>query len=519
LSLFRHTTLVGVMTLLSRVSGMVRDMVYSRMFGAGPLMDAFFVAFKIPNFLRRLSAEGAFSQAFVPVVSEYKVKRSSAEVKELVGGVAGTLGVVLFIVTLIGVIAAPVLILLFAPGFHAEGARFDLAVDMLRWTFPYIFFISLVSLYSGVLNSYGRFNSPAFNPVLMNVVMIMTALLAATYASNPGIMLAIGVFISGIVQLVFLWPFVARLHVMGPPRWRWDHEGVRRVGRLMLPGIFGSSVAQVSLLLDSLIASFMMVGSISWLYYADRLVEFPMGVFTIALATVILPRLSTHHAEESPERFAETLDSAVRLVVLLATPAAVGLFVLAGPLITTIYGYGEFTHRDVHMTTYALMMYALGLLGFSLVKVLAPGYFARQDPRTPVRVGVISLGVNMAFNVFVVLPLARSGFPAPHVLLAFSTGMGAVVNSTLLFRGLRRAGVYHAAPGWVRFLTQVLAANLLMGLVLWWLAGGTGDWLALRAWERAMRLGVCVVGGAAVYFAALWLSGLRPDELRAIARK
>jgi putative peptidoglycan lipid II flippase len=477
------------------------------------------VAFKIPNFLRRLSAEGAFSQAFVPVVSEYKVRRSSEEVKELVGGVAGTLGVVLFAVTVIGVIAAPVLIFVFAPGFKAEGGRFELAVDMLRWTFPYIFFISLVSLYSGVLNSYGRFSSPAFNPVLMNVVMIVTALFAATHAANPGIVLSIGVFVAGVVQLVFLWPFVARLHVMGRPRWRWDHEGVRRVARLMLPGIFGSSVAQVSLLLDSLIASFLMVGSISWLYYADRLVEFPMGVFSIALATVILPRLSTHHAEDAPERFAETLDSAVRLVFLLATPAAVGLFVLAGPLITTIYGYGEFSDRDVQMTTYALMLYAVGLLGFSMVKVLAPGYFARQDPRTPVRVGMISLGVNMGFNVFVVLPVAYSGFPAPHALLALSTGMSALLNSTLLYRGLRRAGVYHAAPGWRKFALQVLVANVVMGLALWWLAGEVESWLSFRAWERAWRLGACVTGGAAVYFAALWLAGFRQQALRHLAGK
>jgi putative peptidoglycan lipid II flippase len=519
LSVVRHTTLVGVMTLLSRVSGMVRDMVYSNVFGAGPLMDAFFVAFKIPNFLRRLSAEGAFSQAFVPVVSEYKVRRSGEDVKELVGGVAGTLGVVLFVVTLIGVIAAPALILLFAPGFRLDGGRFELAVDMLRWTFPYIFFISLVSLYSGVLNSYGRFGSPAFSPVLMNVVMIVTALGVATHSSNPGIVLAIGVFVSGVAQLIFLWPFMTRLHVMGRPRWRWDHEGVRRVARLMLPGIFGSSVAQVSLLLDSLIASFMMVGSISWLYYADRLVEFPMGVFTIALATVILPRLSMHHAQASPQHFAETLDSAVRLVFLLVTPAAVALFVIAGPLITTIYGYGEFTDRDVRMTTYALMMYALGLVGFSMVKVLAPGYFARQDPRTPVRVGMISLGVNIGFNVAIVLPLSRSGFPAPHVLLAFSTGLGAAVNSVMLFRGLRRAGVYHAAPGWKKFAFQVLAANLVMGGALWSLAGGIDTWLAYGAWERAMRLGVCVLAGAVVYFAALWAAGLRYAELRHIARK
>ncbi len=519
MSVFRNTTVVGAMTLLSRVSGMVRDMVYSQAFGAGPLMDAFFVAFKIPNFLRRLSAEGAFSQAFVPVVSEYKVRRSPEEVRELIGGVAGTLGVVLFIATAIGVIAAPVLIFVFAPGFRVDGDRFDLAVEMLRWTFPYIFFISLVSLCSGVLNSYGRFGAPAFTPVLMNVVMIVTALLAAPHAANPGIVLAIGVFVAGVVQLAFLWPFVVRIKVMGSPRWRRSHEGVKRVGRLMLPGIFGSSVAQVSLLLDSLIASFLMVGSISWLYYADRLVEFPMGVFTIALATVILPRLSMHHAEQSPQRFAATLDSAVRLVLLLATPAAVGLFVLAGPLITTIYGYGAFTERDVYMTSYALMMYAFGLLGFSLVKVLAPGYFARQDARTPVRVGIISLTVNVAFNVSLVLPLAKAGFPAPHILLAFSTGLSAIVNSALLYRGLRRAGVYRAGPGWTKFASQVVIANVVMAIGLWWFAGGIQGWLDLGAWERALRLGVGVVGGAAVYFATLWVTGVRHTDLRSITRK
>lgn len=504
------------MTFVSRLSGMVRDMVYSQVFGAGPLMDAFFVAFKIPNFLRRLSAEGAFSQAFVPVLSEYKVRRSKEEVRALVGGVAGTFGVVLFVVTVIGVIAAPVLIFLYAPGFRVDGGRFELAVEMLRWTFPYIFFISLVSLCSGVQNSYGRFGAAAFAPVLMNLVMIATALYAAPQFSKPGVVLAIGVFVAGVVQLAFQLPFVARLGVLGWPRWRWNDEGVKRIARLMLPGIFGSSVAQVSLLLDSLFASFLVAGSISWLYYADRLVEFPMGVGTIALATVILPRLSAHHAEESPEHFAATLDGAVRLVLLFALPAAVGLFALAGPLIVSIYGYGKFDQQDVYMSTYALMVYSFGLLGFSMVKVLAPGYFARQDTRTPVRVGLISLGVNIGFNAVLVLPLARAGFPAPHVLLAFSTGMSAWLNSILLFRGLRRAGVYRGGPGWPRFVLQIVLANLAMALVLWWASGGVPGWLELGAWARALRLGACVVGGAIVYFAVLWLAGMRMQELRRI---
>jgi putative peptidoglycan lipid II flippase len=514
MSVFKHTSIVSAMTLLSRISGMARDMVYSQTFGAGPLMDAFFVAFKIPNFLRRLSAEGAFSQAFVPVVSEFKVRRSRHEVRELVGGVAGTFGVALFVVTVIGVVAAPLLILVYAPGFRVSGDRFELAVQMLHWTFPYIFFISLVSLCSGVLNSYGRFGAAAFTPVLLNAVLIVTALFAAPRAPNPGLVLAVGVFVAGLTQLLFLLPFVMRLGVFGLPRWRWEHEGVRRIARLMLPGIFGSSVAQVSLLLDSLFASFLVAGSISWLYYADRLVEFPMGVFTIALATVILPRLSTHHAEQSPERFAATLDGAVRLVLLFATPAAVGLLTLAGPLITSIYGYGRFTQHDVYMSTFALMTYSLGLLGFSMVKVLAPGYFARQDTRTPVRVGLIALAVNIGFNSLLVLPLARAGFPAPHILLAFSTGMSALVNSALLFRGLRRAGVYRAGPGWPRFATQILIANLVMAVGLWWAAGEIPIWLALPGWERAVRLAACVGGGAALYFAVLWIGGIRIAELR-----
>ncbi|HZF26298.1 MAG TPA: murein biosynthesis integral membrane protein MurJ, partial [Steroidobacteraceae bacterium] len=487
---------------------------YSQVFGAGPLMDAFFIAFKIPNFLRRLSGEGAFSQAFVPVVSEYRIRRAPAEVRELVDGVSGTFGVVLFVITAIGVIAAPVIIFMFAPGFRSGGGRFDLAVDMLRWTFPYLFFISLVSLASGVLNSYGKFGSAAFAPVLLNVIMIVTAALIAPNTPNPGIILAVGVFAAGVIQLAFIWPFMVRLGVAGWPRWGWAHEGVRRVARLMLPGIFGSSVAQVSLLLDSLVASFLLTGSISWLYYADRLVEFPMGMFTIALATVVLPALSAHHASQSPERFSSTLDWSVRLVFLFVTPAAVGLLVLAGPLIATIYGYGKFGTRDVQMATYALMAYSLGLIGFSMVKVLAPGYFARQDTKTPVRVGVISLAVNMVCNVCIVLPLGKAGFPVPHALLAVSTGVSAFVNSALLFRGLKRAGVYRAAPGWSRFAGQVLVANVAMALLLWWIAGDLGGWLDAHAARRALRLLASVSAGAAVYFAVLWLCGLRLGDLR-----
>ena len=512
----RSTSVVGAMTLLSRLSGMVRDMVYSTMFGAGPLMDAFLVAFKIPNFLRRITGEGAFSQAFVPLVAQYRLQRSHAEVQELVAGVTGTLGVVLFGLTAIGVIGAPLVILLFAPGFEHEGTRYELAVEMLRWTFPYIFFISLTALGAGVLNSYGKFGTAAFNPVILNLVMIVFAAFIAPRSAKPGLALAVGVFVAGLVQLIAQFRALRRLDLLHMPRWAYAHAGVRRVGRLMLPGIFGSSVAQVSLLLDTWIASFLMTGSIAWMYYADRLVEFPMGVFSIALATVILPGLSAHHAEQSPARFNTTLDWALRLTFLVSLPAAVGLLVLAGPLTATIYGYGKFVARDVRMASYALMAYSLGLMGFSLVKVLAPGYFARQDMRTPVRVGIVALGVNIAFNVAVVVPASLLGFPAPHALLALSTGIGAYVNTWLLFRGLRRSGIYTPSPRWGRLALQAAVANLAMAAFLWWSAGDWDAWAGMRAALRVGRLAACVLGGGAVYGATLWLLGLRYRDLRSV---
>jgi len=355
---------------------------------------------------------------------------------------------------------------------------------------------------------------PAFTQVIMNVTMIVFATLIAVNSANPGLALAIGVFVAGALQLVFQLPAVARLGLLSWPRWRPAAEGVRKIAKLMIPGIIGSSMAQVSLLLDTIIASFLITGSIAWLYYADRLMEFPLGVFSIALATVILPGLSAHHAKQSMERFSETLDWALRLVILMVTPAAVALLVIAGPLTATMFGYGRFTERDIEMSTWALMAYSWGLLGFSLVKVLAPGYFARQDTKTPVRVGLIALGVNMGLNVGVVYPAHLLGFPAPHVLLATSTCISAAVNTTLLWRGLRRDGVYRPAPGWWKLLGQIGAASATMAALLWWLAGDMSIWLAASALERAGRLALCVVGGAASYFAVLFVLGVRPGNLR-----
>jgi putative peptidoglycan lipid II flippase len=412
--LLKSTAAVGGMTLLSRLLGFARDMVVARIFGASAGTDAFFVAFKIPNFMRRLFAEGAFSQAFVPVLSEYKSQREHQEVRQLVADVTGTLGGFLFLITAVGVVAAPWLIYVFAPGFSGEPDKFALAGDMLRLTFPYLLFISVTALFGGVLNTYGRFSIPAFTPVFLNLVLIAAALWLAPLMQQPIVALAWGVFIAGLVQLLFQLPYVARLGLLSWPRWAWHVEGIQRIIKLMLPAIFGSSVAQINLLFDTLLASMLVTGSVSWLYYSDRLVEFPLGVFGIALATVILPSLSKNFAEKSAEEFSRTLDWALRWVMLIGTPAMVGLLVLSGPMLTTLFLYGEFTQQDVRMASLSLMAYSVGLMGFMLVKVLAPAYYSRQDTKTPMKIGVKAMIANMVLNVVFVVPMVLYAIPGAH---------------------------------------------------------------------------------------------------------
>ena len=508
-SLIRHTSVVSTMTLLSRITGLARDIGFSRWFGAGALMDAFFVAFKIPNLLRRFFAEGAFSAAFVPIISEYRTTRSSEETKEFIDRVAGTLGLILFAITTAGVIAAPILIMIFAPGFLDDDGRYELARDMLRLTFPYLFFISLTALAGAILNAYRRFAVPAFTPVLLNIVLIGFAGWIAPHMENPGLGLAAGVFVAGLVQLLFQLPFLLRLQLLPLPRWGWGYVGVRRVLKLMAPVIFGSSVAQINILFDTLIASFLAAGSISWLYYSDRLMEFPLGVFGIALATVILPTLSEQHATASKEAFTATLDWALRLVLLIAFPAALGLIVLAEPLLITIFYGGEFTAFDVNMAAASLVAYALGLVGFILVKVLAPGYFARQDTKTPVKIGVFSLLLNMFLNVVLVVGLLRVGFYAPHAGLALATTLSALFNATLLLRGLRKSGVYLPQPGWSRLIGQVLVASVVMTYSIFLALDRLGDWIQFGVFERISTLMVCVLIGLGMYFGTCFLLGLR----------
>lgn len=517
--LLKATSLVGVMTLASRVLGLVRDMAFAAFLGAGgtPLMDAFLVALKIPNFLRRLFAEGSFQQAFVPVLAEYKARHGEEATQAFIDRVSGTLAGVLLVITVVGCLAAPALIYLFAPGFQQDGTRFELAAQMLRITFPYLFFISLTALAGAILNTWGRFAVPAFTPVLLNVVQIITVVWIAPTAEDPALVLAGGVFVAGAVQLAFQVPFLMQIAKLPRPRWDWQHSGVRRVLQLMIPSLFGSSITQISLLLDTILASLMVVGSVSWLYFADRLMEFPLGVFGIALATVVLPALSQRHAEGSPEAFRATLDWALRLIFVIAVPASVGLFLLAGPMLATLFQYGAFTARDVDMAASALMAYAVGMFGFTLAKILAPAFFARQDTRTPVRVGLIALGATLLFNIAVVLPWTLAGGEAPHTGLAIATSLGAFVNATLLYRGLRRAGVYTPLPGWGRLLAQVAGANAVMAAVLVYGPPDLATWLAWSGWTRAGQLTLWIGVGGAAYLLALLLLGLRPRDLRSAA--
>ncbi len=512
--LLRSSAVVGAMTMVSRVLGLIRDVVLARVIGADGLADAFFVAFKIPNFLRRLFAEGAFAQAFVPVLAEYRARGNHAAVKALVDRVAGALGSVLILLTALVMVGAPVVTTVFAPGFVNDPARFEAATTMIRITFPYLLLISLTGLSAGILNSYDRFAIPAFTPVWLNVCMIGAALAGAAWFTEPAYALAWGVLVAGAVQLLFQLPFLMGVRLLPRPVVDWHYDGVKRILKLMAPAIFGVSVSQINLLLDTVIASFLPTGSVSWLYYSDRLSELPLGVFGVALGTVILPNLSRQHAAANAETFAATLDWAIRMVLLVAVPASLALVILATPILATLFYDGvRIDARDIAMSTLSLQAYALGLIAFMLIKVLAPGYFARQDTLTPVRIGVIAMVANMAMNIALVIPLHHY-WQVGHMGLALATSLAAFINSYLLYRGLRRAGVYQPQPGWWRYAMRLAVASLAMAAVLIALIWRLDDWLAWTAMERVLRLMlICVVGGG-VYLVVLVGLGLRFRHLR-----
>ncbi len=514
LQLLRSTSVVSAMTLISRILGLVRDVVFARFFGATIVMDAFIVANRIPNMMRRFFAEGAFSQGFVPVMARYKENGDHAESRQLVDAVAGTLGLILFVVTLIGVVAAPLLVLMVAPGFIGEDGRFDLATAMLRFTFPYLFFVSMTAFAGGILNTYGKFAAPAFTPVILNIVLITSAMWLSPQMEEPGMALAYGVFVAGLVQLLFQIPFLAKIHAVPRPRWHPKHPGVRRIGALMLPAIFGSSVAQINVLLGGIIASLLGVGKISLLYFSDRLMEFPLGLFGIALATVTLPTLSRQAANASMREFSNTVDWSMKLVVLIAIPAAIGLVLLAEPLVATIFFGGEFTQFDVEMTALSLQAFALGLIGFSFVKILAPAYFAREDTRTPVKAGLIALVVNFVLSVVLAYTLSRAGYVGTHAGLALAISVAAIVNAWLLYHGLRRDKIVMHSPGWPLLLLRFFGANAAMMVAIVWLHRPLEWWIGASGLDRSLWLGVVVTVGAVVYFVALILLGLRPSQLK-----
>jgi len=504
-SLFRSLSTVGGNTLLSRIAGFVRDLVVAQIFGASAATDAFFVAFKIPNFLRRLFGEGAFATAFVPVLSEIRTSRSQPELKAFIDHVAGSLGLVLLIVSALGVLAAPLVVALFAFGWvlDAETAKLDLAASMLRLTFPYLFFIAMTAFAGGILNGYGRFAVPAFTPVLLNLCLIAAALWLSPLLEQPIHALAWGVLIAGITQFVFQLPFLHRIDLLPRPRVGFADPDVRRIMRLMVPALFAVSVTQINLLLDTVLASFLVTGSISWLYYSDRLMEFPQGLLGVALGTVILPSLSRRHARGEAEGFSRALYWGMEMSLLLGIPAAIGLIILAGPIIATLFLSDVFDARDVAMSRLSLIAYACGLPAFILIKVLAPGFYARQDTRTPVRIGITAMAANMGFNLVLIWPLQHAG-------LALATSLAAYLNAWLLYRGLKRAGVYRPHSHGYRVILAVLGGLALMALALWWLVPALDFWIAAPLAERVSRLAGAVLVGAAGYAGMLWAFGMGP---------
>ena len=511
MNLLRTLATVSSMTLLSRILGFVRDFVVARALGAGMLTDAFFVAFKLPNLLRRLFAEGAFSQAFVPMLGEYRNRRSAEETKTLVDHVATLLSLVVFAVTALGIAAAPVVVWISAPGYASDPTKFELTVLLTRITFPYILFMSLVALAAGILNTWSRFALPAFTPVLLNVAFIVMALFATPWFDPPVIALAWAVFIGGLLQLALQLPALAKIGML--PRlslnWRaaWQHEGVRRMLKLMAPAVLGVSVAQISLLINTIFATFLANGSVSWLYYADRLMEFPSGMLGAALGTILLPSLAKCHASENHEEYSRLLDWGLRLTFLLAAPAALALALLAVPLISTLFFHGAFTATDVLATRSALVAYSVGLTGLILVKVLAPGFYARQNVRTPVRIAVISLIATQAMNFAFIHWLQHAG-------LALAIGLAACLNAALLYRGLRQRQIYQPQDGWLFFSLKLGAALAIMGVALWFGVGSEAAWLTYASPERLVRLTFLVVFGAGAYFATLWLLGFRLRDFR-----
>jgi putative peptidoglycan lipid II flippase len=506
-SLLRSTTLVSLMTFISRMVGFVRDMVLANFFGAQAGMDAFFVAFRIPNFMRRLFAEGAFSQAFVPVLAEYQKTREPEDVRTFIARIAGYLSSILTLVTTLGMVAAPIIVLLFAPGFGEDSTRTTLTTEMLRITFPFLMLVSLTAFSGAVLNTYGYFAVPAFTPVLLNISMILAALYLCPHLAQPVVGLAWGVLIAGVVQLLFQLPFLYQRNLLIRPRVVRNDEGVNKVLKLMVPALFGVSIAQLNLMVDSIFASFLKVGSVSWLYYTDRLTDFPLGVFGVAIATVILPHLSRRHAEQSTAQYSQALDWGLRSILLIGIPAAIGLCLFSMPLIASCFAYGKFTVHDVLQTQKSLITLGSGVPAFMMIKVLASGFYARQDIKTPVKVGAFAMVVNTALCFLFVWHFAHAG-------LTLASALAGYVNCGMLLFLLIKRGVFKPSPGWLKYSIQLICASVAISVYLILMKGTVGYWLSFPAVMRLCLLSAHVFAVVVIYLLVLGLTGLRPVHFR-----
>jgi putative peptidoglycan lipid II flippase len=481
--------------------GFVRDMLIAQLFGVQAGMDAFWVAFRIPNFMRRLFAEGAFSQAFVPVLSEYQQTRAIADVRTFIACIAGQLGAVLSFITIIGVLAAPIIIFIFAPGFEVNSVRSVLAIEMLRLTFPFLLLVSLTAMAGAILNTYGYFGVPAFTPVLLNICMILAAFYLSPHLAQPVVGLAWGVLIAGICQFLFQIPFLYYRRLLVKPKMVWDDPGVKHVLKLMIPALFGVSVAQLNLMIDSIFASFLKVGSVTWLYFTDRLTDFPLGVFGVAIATVILPHLSRSQAEQYTEKYSSTLDWALRSILLIGVPAALGLAIFSMPLIASCFAYGKFSSYDLLQTQKSLIALASGVPAFMMVKVLASGFYARQDIKTPVKVGAWTMVVNTILCAMLIWPLAHAG-------LALASALAGYVNCAILLALLIRRGNYQPSSGWLKFILQLLLANLTIVIYLFIMLGEMNLWLEQPAWLRLVSLMAHVLAAVLIYLLCLYFTGV-----------
>ncbi|WP_417615912.1 murein biosynthesis integral membrane protein MurJ [Oceanisphaera sp.] len=517
-ALLRSGLIVSTMTLISRVLGLVRDVVIANLLGAGASADVFFFANRIPNFLRRLFAEGAFNQAFVPVMTEYKQTRSFKDTQDLLAAVSGTLGMIVTVVTLVGMVGSGVVTALFGMGWFLEwindgpeAYKFELASLLLKVTFPYLWFISFTAMAGAILNTFGKFAVSSFTPVFLNLALIGAAVWLSPNMEQPELGLAIGVFLGGLLQFLFQFPFLWRLRMLVRPSWAWHHPGVVKIRTLMIPALFGVSVSQVNLLFDTMLASFLATGSISYLYYSDRLLEFPLGLFGIAIATVILPALSSRHVDQSPEGFSATMDWGVRMVLLMGFPAMLGLIVLSEPMLRVLFMRGEFGVTEVTAASKSLIAYGVGLQAFMLIKVLAPGYYARQDTKTPVRFGIIAMVANMVFNAALIFPLGYVG-------LALATALSGILNAGLLGWGLSRRDVYHPSRQTLGFAAKVALSGIGMAALLWWLSPSLEVWAEWGLLTSTLHLLGYIVAGALCYGALLLISGVRMKHFKTALR-